>query len=86
MQKNCFEKFQFFRGVALIKKIFFGPNFFARVSYQVKLRLVVVFFYIYFFIYLFFFIIIFGAHEKPSIYGKKKSKRCPRIMKFWLQA
>ena len=31
-KKIFFEKFPFFRGVALIKKIFFGQNFFARVS------------------------------------------------------
>ena len=31
-KKNFFEKFPFFRGVALIKKNFFGQNFFAHVS------------------------------------------------------
>ena len=31
-KKKFFEKFPFFRGVALIKKNFFGQNFFAHVS------------------------------------------------------
>ena len=60
-KKNFFEKFPFFRGVALIKKFFFGQNFFAHVSGKNKTFVKKKFFF------------FLGA---TSLFKAKKAKMC----------
>ena len=50
-KKIFFEKFPFFRGVALIKKKFFGQNFFAHVSGKNKTFVKIFFFFFFFFFF-----------------------------------